>query len=135
MAKGRTIDEIRADAEAMEHGLIEMQLKFERALRTMDVAFLDRGLPDGLTYSRVAGLNPNDILSECFHHRYASVFILNRLPIQQDDQRIEGDAIADFLDEWLARDYSTLGYSVFRVPLLSLEERLTFILESLIIED
>ena len=131
MARGRTIDEIRENADALERGLIEMQLRFERALRATDVAFLDRGLPDGLTYCRVAGLNPNEILSECFHHRYASIFVLDRLPVQQDDLRIEEDATAGLLDEWLARDYSALGYSVVRVPVLSPKDRLAFVLERL----
>jgi predicted ATPase len=76
-------------------------------------------------------LNPNEILAECFHHRYASVFILDRLRFQQNGIRLEDDAIAGLLDEWLARDYSALGYSVVRVPALSPEERLAFVLERL----
>jgi predicted ATPase len=131
MARGRTIDEIREDADALERGLLEMQLRFERALRATDVAFLDRGLPEGLTYCRVAGLNPNEFLSECFHHRYASIFVLDRLPLQQDDLRIEKNATARLLDEWLARDYSSLGYGVIRVPVLSPRDRLAFVLERL----
>ena len=43
----------------------------------------------------------------------------------------EDDAAAGFLDEWLARDYSALGYRVVRVPGLSPKERLTFVLERL----
>jgi predicted ATPase len=126
MARARTIDEIREDADALERGLIEMQLRFERALRATDVAFLDWGLPDGLTYCRVAGLNPSEFLPECFHHRYASIFVLDRLPIQQDCLRIEEDATAGLLDEWLARDYGALGYDVVRVPVASPKDRLAF---------
>ena len=128
MARGRTVDEIRENVDALERGLIEMQLRFERALQATDIAFLDRGLPDGLTYCRVAGMNPNEILLECFHHRYASIFILDRLPIKQDDIRIEEDGTASFLDEWLVRDYRALGYSVVRVPVMSPQERLEFVL-------
>ena len=43
----------------------------------------------------------------------------------------EDDAAAGFLDEWLARDYCALGYSVVRVPVLSPKERLAFVLERL----
>jgi predicted ATPase len=43
----------------------------------------------------------------------------------------EGDATAGFVDEWLARDYSALGYSVVRVPVLSSQGRLAFVLETL----
>jgi predicted ATPase len=131
MAKGRTIDDIRENGVAVERGLIDMQLRFERGLQATEIAFLDRGLPDSLTFCRPAGLNPNEIVSECFHHRYASIFLLARLPIQQDDVRIEEDVIADLLDEWLARDYSALGYGVVRVPVLPPQERLEFVLGKL----
>jgi predicted ATPase len=76
-------------------------------------------------------MNPNEILSECFYHRYASIFVLERLPIQQDDIRIEDNATAGFLDEWLVRDYSALGYRVVRVPVLSPKYRLEFVLEKI----
>jgi predicted ATPase len=131
IAKGRKIDDIRGDVDALERSLIEIQLRFERALRKTDIAFLDRGLPDCLTYCRVAEMNPNEILSECFCHRYASIFVLERLPIQQDDIRIEDEATAVFLDEWLVRDYSALGYSVVKVPVLSPNDRLEFVLEKI----
>jgi predicted ATPase len=57
--------------------------------------------------------------------------VLDRIPIQQDGIRIEDDANADLLDEWLARDYYALGYSVMRIPVLSPRERLEFVLASL----
>jgi predicted ATPase len=77
------------------------------------------------------GLNPAEILAECFHHRYASVFQLDRFPVQQDGLRFEDDATAAFIDEWISRDYSALGYTVVRVPVLSVQDRVTFILEKL----
>jgi len=132
IARGRTIDEIREDGVTVQHGIYDMQRRLEHGLRAIEVAFLDRALPDSLTFHRVFGLNPNEILLECIHHRYASVFILDRLPIQRSKPLgPEDDATAGFLDEWLARDYSTLGYSVMRVPVLSPQERLAFVLERL----
>ncbi len=131
IAKGRTIDDIRENVDTLERSLIEIQLRFECALQMTDIAFLDRGLPDGLTYCRVAGMNPNEILSECFYHRYASIFVLERLPIQQDYIRIEDEATACRLDKWLVRDFIALGYSVVRVPVLSPNDRLEFVLEKI----
>lgn len=131
LANGRTIEDIRGNADALERCLIDIQLRFERAIRTSDIAFLDRGLPDCLTYCRIAGMNPNIILPECYHHRYASVFILERFPVQRDNIRIEDEATAEFLDEWLVRDYSTLGYRVLRVPVLPPDDRLEFVLEKI----
>ena len=132
MAKGRTIHPIRENAAALQRRLITMQLSVEGGLRAIDVTFLDGSVPGSLTWYRVFGLNPNEILPECFHHRYASVFILDPLPFQPDDQRVKEVAdIAGYLDEWLACDYSALGYRVVRVPVLSPQERLAFVLERL----
>jgi predicted ATPase len=68
---------------------------------------------------------------KCFHHRYASVFVLDRLSFQHDGLREEVDVSASFLDEWLARDYGALGYDVVRVPVLPPQERIAFVLETL----
>jgi predicted ATPase len=95
------------------------------------VAFLDRGLPDCLFFYRNFGLDPNDLLAECFYHRYASVFLLDRLDFQLDSARVEDDAYTVLLDKWLYRDYTALGYHVIRVPVLPPQERLEFILEKL----
>ena len=131
IVKGRTIDEIHENGAALQRCLEDMQLSIEGGLRAIDVAFLDGAVPGSLAWYRVFGLNPNEILLECFHHRYASVFILDRLPLQLNGLRFEDDAVTGFLDEWIARDYSSLGYSVVRVPVLAPEERLAFVLERL----
>jgi predicted ATPase len=131
MTRGRALDEIRENEATFARVIEDMQLRIERGLRANDIAFLDRAFPDCLAFHRVVGLNPNQILAECFHHRYASVFVLDRLAVQQDGVRTEDDATAGFLDEWLARDYGALGYRVVRVPVMSPEERLAFVLERL----
>ena len=131
MAKGRTMHEIRENGAAFQRLLIDMQLGIEGGLRAMDVLFLDRGVPDYLAYCRVFGPNPNEFLAECFRHRYASVFMLDPLPFEEDGARDEDAPLAGYLGEWHARDYSALGYSVVRVPVLSPQERLAFVLERL----
>jgi predicted ATPase len=131
VALGRTINEILKNRINLQWIIIDMQLGIEHELHANDVTFLDRALPDCLTFNRFVGLNPNEILSECFHHRYASVLILDPLPFQENGVRDDDAAMVSYLDEWLARDYSALGYSVVRVPVLTPEERLAFVLERL----
>lgn len=132
VAKGRTIEEIHAHPSSRDRGIKDMQMEIEAELRAVEFCFLDRALPDSLAFFRIAGLNPNEFLTECFHHRYASVFILEPLPFQSDDQRVEEfELAAGFLDEWHTRDYQSLGYDVVRVPVLPPEERLMFVLERL----
>jgi predicted ATPase len=130
VAKGRTLDEIFG-SEADERANTEMQRRAEHRLGATDVTFLDRALPDYLWFWRLFGMDPNELLAECFHHRYASVFILDQLPLELDGARIEDEAYTALLDEALVRDYSALGYRVMRVPVLSPQERVEFVLERL----
>jgi predicted ATPase len=59
------------------------------------------------------------------------VFILDRLPFQPDGIRYEDEEIAEFLHQWILKDYIALGYEVVKVPITSTEKRLAFILKRL----
>jgi predicted ATPase len=131
LAKGRTIEECLGDKAELERCLMALQLEIEADLPPEEVMFLDRGLPDCLTFYRAFGVDPNEMLLDCRRFRYASVFVLDRLPIAQDGLRIQDTALADFLDRWLPRDYGNLGYEVVRVPVLPPQDRVEFILHSL----
>jgi predicted ATPase len=131
-AKGRTLPEIRADRTALQRGILDLQLQYERGVPAEQVVILDRAVPDSLTFFRVFGWDISEVLPYCFYHRYAGVFILDRLPLRRDQTLgPEDDVTSDFLDDWLERDYASLGYPVVRVPVLPPEERLSFILERL----
>jgi predicted ATPase len=121
---------LRENEAVFQRTLLDLRLKDEHGLDPINVAFLDRALPDFLTFYRANRLNPNEILSECLHYRYASIFVLDRLPLEVDTVRAEDDAASEFIDEWLFRDYTALGYDVERVPVLPIAERFTFVLES-----
>jgi len=129
LAKGRTIDEIREDPASFTSQIYALWLELESGLRATEVTFLDRGLPVALAFYRLAGLKPNEILPDCFQHRYASVFLLNRLPYQKDGVRVSDDETAAYLESWTLRDYSAIGYEVIQVPVFLPEERFEFILE------
>lgn len=132
LAKGRTINEIRADPATFTRQVYAIMQKHEHGLRANHLNFLDRALPDGFAFFRIAGLDPHDILLDCFQHRYAAVFLLNRLPYQKDGVRVADDETAEFLESWMLRDYRALGYEVIRVPVISPEERFEFVVEKLI---
>jgi len=135
LAAGRTIEDVREDVAAVVQGILGIMLEIECGLNANEVVCLDRGYPDNFGFLRQYGLDPNTYLPDCFHHRYASVFMLDRLPVQSDGVRIEDEAAADYLDEWHYRDYTALGYHVVRVPVLPPQERLTFVLERLSDQD
>jgi predicted ATPase len=131
IAEGRTIDEIRSDSAFFTRQVYDIMVDHESELQANEINFLDRALPDGFAFYRIAGINPNEILLDCFRNRYAFVFLLNRLPYQKDGVRVADDETAEYLETWILRDYSALGYKVVRVPVLSPEERLKFILAKL----
>jgi len=131
IASGLTIQEIFKDRFGLQGIFIDMQIKVEQALKPDEVQFLDRALPDSLTFNRLVGMDPNELLKDCFQFRYASVIMLDPLPYDLDGVRDEDAANVNFLDEWLERDYISLGYPVLRVPVLPPPERLAFVLERL----
>jgi predicted ATPase len=131
MARGRTLEEIRSNKVDLQRRLKDMQLEVERGLQANDFIFLDRAIPDNLAWYRAFGLNPNEFLRECLHYRYASVILLDRLPLQYNGLRFKDAALQSFFDEWHTRDYSALGYSITRVPVMPPEERLAFVLRVL----
>jgi predicted ATPase len=130
VAKGRTLETILQDTST-ERCIEEMQLQLEHELDPEDTVFLDRAIPDSISFHRLINLNPNEILSECFYHRYASIFLLDLLPLDLDDARVDEDLYRGVFDVWLERDYTALGYEVVRVPRLPPSERLAFILENI----
>ena len=130
-SRGRTIQELRGDEAAFQRRLLDVRLKVEQDLEPDEVLFLDRAMPEVITFYRAIGLDPNEILPECTLYTYASVFILDRLPLLKDGVRTEDDAVSDFHDEWLYRDYRALGYEVIRVSVMPVPDRIDFILGKL----
>lgn len=128
---GRTIEDVRKDVASLVQGILGMMLEIEHGVNANELVCLDRGYPDNFAFLRQFGLDPNKYLPDCFHHRYASIFLLDRFPVQIDGVRIEDEAAADYLDEWHYHDYSALGYHVVRVPVLPPQERLAFVLKTL----
>jgi predicted ATPase len=129
--QGNTVEEILADPQNLQRAIEAKQLQIEQNMDAERVFFLDSAVPGSLAWFRVFGIDPNEILLDCFQHRYASVFILERLPYYLDGLRIQDDVLPSFIDEWHSRDFHSLGYQVVRVPVLPPEERLDFALENI----
>jgi predicted ATPase len=131
LAHGLTLEEIFAERVTLQRVLIDLQTKAEEELSPDQVVFLDRALPDSLTFNRFTGLDPNQLLKNCFCYRYASVFLLDPLPYHSNGVRDFDASNVAFLDEWLDRDYCALGYDVIRVPVLPPQDRVDYILNRL----
>jgi predicted ATPase len=128
--KGRTLKEIRANEGEFQKGLVNTKLDLEKNSDTQSIIFFDRAMPDSITYYRVGNLDPNFVLDDCFNYKYKKVFIFDRLEYVLDGARTEDDTTASFLDKWLEDDYKSLGYDVIRVPVMSINDRVDFILSN-----
>ena len=129
VASGRSIDEIHDHGAALQQRMLEVKLGVEASLDPAEPAFLDTAVAGSIAWYRLFRLDPNEAARHCFHYRYASVFVLDPLPLTADGLRFEDETITDFLDEWIERDYIALGYTPTRVPTLAPEDRLRYILD------
>lgn len=131
LQRGCTLDDIRGDAPDLQRHILGTAFAREEALKTSTLTFLDRGLPDSITYCRLAGIEtePARFLSQGF--RYRAVFIFERLPLEKDGVRLEDDALATRIDRELEEDYRALGYDPIRVPVMPIADRADFILKTL----
>ena len=130
MSRGKTIDEIRQDEFLFQQRINKLKIDKESSMDPIQPIFLDRGIPDDIAYCRLRG-DSSPYLTEVARQRiYKQVFILDPLPFKKDYARTEDEQTARRID-WLIRDaYGTLGYLYIPVPIMPLDERAKFILDS-----
>jgi len=131
MEQGRTLEEIRSDAESFENLVLNTKIAIEADLPKDEVVFLDRAVPDSIAYFEIAGLNPEEAFAKSPRNRYKKVFLLDRLAYLRDDARIEDQEEAASLDQSLEASYSALGYEVIRIEVMPVKERLRRIIEEI----
>lgn len=129
---GRSVEEIRANQIEFQKKVLGMQLAHEKALNPDDTVFLDRAVPDALAYCRYLGIPPFPILlEETSKSPYKKVFILDPLPLAPDYARTEDAVAQKEIHRLIAETYESLPTPVVRVPVMSPEERVAFVLANL----
>ena len=109
-----------------------MQIKQEQALSKSDVVFLDRAVPDALAYYHFLELPEDEKIREAMKTvSYKKVFILDPLPLTNDYARTEDAADQKKIHAKLTEVYESLPFPVVRVPVLSPEKRVDFIIKNL----
>jgi predicted ATPase len=129
MSQGQSLTDIRRNAAELQKGILEVALAREMGLDLKNTVFLDRGLPDSITYFKLAGLDGIEAAAVSRLFEYRAVFIFDRLPLVKDDVRTEDNELAAKIDAMLESDYRSVGYRPIRVPVLSIEKRADFVLE------
>lgn len=127
---GRTTEQIRERQSEFQRAVVAMQIQQERDLDPKQTVFLDRALPDSLAYYRFLGIAPDPALQDAIAQaRYATVFVLDLLPLASDYARTEDAAAQQRIHELIMQVYRELPFPVVRVPALPPAERVDFILE------
>lgn len=106
-------------------------MQIESALPPEQIIFLDRALPDSISYLQIAGLDCSEALKAAQIFRYSYVFVFDPLPLQADGVRIENPQTITLLDKQLEQDYRNLGYDIIRIPVMPTQERVNLILQRL----
>ncbi len=96
--------------------------------------FYDRGMPDVTAYmDYVRSHYPENFSEVCQTHRYDAIFLLPpwEAIYEQDNERYESFAEAEKIYRFLVEGYQKYGYSVYEVPVGSVENRSEYILSHL----
>lgn len=123
-SKGLTLARIRPSEVEFSQTVTSMRRFTEGNVKPETLAFIDRGIPDALAYDKVYGTHTPDITeADLWGKRYRGVFLLDRLPLQKDNARIEDDTLAEKLEVALLEVYQGLGYKVQRIPVMPISAR------------
>lgn len=95
-----------------------------------DLLVFDRGLPDQIVFSELAGLPTRHLRSYAARVRYKEVFLFEPLPFVPDGVRTVDAARRQRLDSAIRRTTGELGYTPTFVPAMSSERRTSLILTS-----
>lgn len=134
LVKGKLLTDLRKDELEFQQIVLQRKVDAEKTLALEEVVFFDRGIPDSIAYYQITGHKPDNLLRESVKNcSYQRVFILNLLDYERDYARIESENEAKLLDNLLEKAYQDSGFSVLRVPNMALEDRVSFILENLVI--
>lgn len=128
---GKKIEEIRVDEIAFNQKVLQMKIKIEESISENQLHFFDRGIPDSIAYAELYGENTLLAKQSSIKKRYKTIFQLNPLPFEKDYARMENEEHFKKLDKLIYNAYSDLGYSINRVPVMSIEKRVEFILNKI----
>lgn len=122
-----------ADRERFAGRMFERELaSYRQAEREGDAVFFDRGLPDTLGYLRLEGLPvPAWMEEEAWRLRYnARVFVAPpwKAIYGRDEERRQSWQVAVRTHDTMLRTYADFGYEPIELPLVSVPERVAFVL-------
>jgi len=131
-AKGLTLEEIRSNEDAFQHLILDMKLFYESELNPKDVVFIDRGIPDSIAFFKHLGIPIDEyLMSTARNSSYKKVFLFDPLPLVKENLRAESEVDIKKMHQYNTEAYTSLGFDTVKVPVMSIENRLKFILNNL----
>jgi predicted ATPase len=131
LAKGRTLEEVRADKAKVQAEILRMQLEQEKKIPRNRVVFFDRAIPDTLAYFEYYKISVPEWAAKEAFKPYKRVFFLEQLPIEKDHVRTENEEEAEQINQHIVNTYKRLNYELVAVPVMSVKERVRFILSKI----
>jgi len=121
-------------AKDFQEKITALQVKAEAAIPAGNsIAFLDRGLPDGLAYCKFRNQKvPRNLIEALKKCDYEKIFFLQQLPkYEQAKCRSETEEEAKQIGELVKQAYAQLDYDIIEVPPLGIKERADFVIKNL----
>ena len=129
LKKGKSIAKIKSDILLFERHILYKKIEIEKSLSKDATVFLDRGVPDSIGYYILEGLYPDEPIKKSKQTRYKKIFFFERIPFEKDPVRSEDGKIASRIDGLLKESYRMLDYEIVIIPLMTVNERVSFILK------
>jgi predicted ATPase len=130
LAKGHSLEKIRKEEKKFQEAVFKQKKIIHDSLATDAVTFFDRGYHDTVAYLKYYEFKISKFISDvCKNNTYKKVFVLDMLPYEKDEARIENIEVAKGLHKALIKIYEDFGHEVITVPVLPLEERAQFVLD------
>ncbi len=128
-----TKEEVLTRQKLIAKKQIEQEEVFEKNPPLLDILFSDRCAIDGLAYLKHSLKHiPKEIMDLIESRKYTKIFFLERLPFQNDGLRIEKDEQeAKKIHNKLLSFYKLSGHEIIQVPIMPINERVSFILKNL----
>ena len=127
--QGITTKELREDEAKFQLSLLPIKAELEKRLPKEKIYVLNRAMPDSVAYLQACDANSEEARKLCQSGLYKKIFLLEQLPeFIPDYARTEDKTVAERINQLLKKAYEELGYKVVLVPVMSVEERVRFIL-------